>query len=108
EGDCVVGEQPVEFLDRRPSSGLDQVRQFGGEDTVPIDVQITCRPVGSDAGETYRGVLLLTGIGDQHDPFADLGDHAARLRETAVEPDVHRAAQVPGGEVVDTTGIENT
>ena len=106
-GHRVLGEQAVQFGDRDPRRRLHQIGQFGRKHAVMVDAEIADGVVGADAGQPQRRVLLLAGIGDQRDLVPDLGDHAAGLGEAAVEPDVDRAAQVPGGEVLDAAGVQH-
>ncbi len=63
--------------------------------------------VEADAGHAQRRLVRLGPVGrNDHHVVARRDDHADVLGEATVEPDVHRAGEVPGGEVVRAADIE--
>ena len=73
----------------------------------PLDVaQRAAHPVEADAGQAHLG-LGRPGVGaDEDDRLARTGDVAGVFGEAAVEADVDRTPQVPRGERLRGSGVD--
>src|SRR5512147_3258294 len=67
----------------------------------------TADGVEPDAGQTHLGLGLATGIGDEHDRLAGGGNVPGVLRETTLETDVDRPAEMAGGEGLGRSSIDH-